>query len=100
MALKVVLSETAKSKLSDLLEYLENKWSVRVKKEFVKKLDKTLFRLSNFPQSSPESNEVKGLFKCVLTNQTNIFYRVTKDEIEIVTFFDSRQDPKKIPTIK
>ena len=37
MSKKVVLSSTAKEKLSDLLEYLEDNWSARVKNDFIKK---------------------------------------------------------------
>lgn len=96
MALKVVLSSSAKNTLSDLLVYLENKWSVQVKKEFIKKLDKSISRISSFPKSCPESKEMKGLFKCVVTKQTSIFYRVGSFEIEIVSIFDNRQDPKKL----
>ena len=96
MQRKVVLSSTAKSKLSDLLKYLEHKWSSKVKDDFTKKLDQSVSRIARYPKSCPESNEIKGLFKCVVTRQTSLFYRIKPKEIEIVTFFDTRQDPGKI----
>ena len=93
--MKVTLSATAKLKLVDLLEYLENKWSSRVKQDFIAKLDKSLNRISSYPKSCPESVDLKGLHKCVVTKQNTLFYRIGTDEIEIVTLFDTRQHPKK-----
>ncbi len=100
MKKKVVLSSTAKAKLSDLLEYLEHKWSGNVKDDFIKKLDRSTSRIAHYPKSCPESNEIKGLFKCVVTKQTSLFYRVKANEIEIITLFDTRQDPEKVKKFK
>ena len=96
MRKEVVLSPTAKTKLSDLLEYLENKWSEKVKKEFIEKLDKSISRISDYPKSYSKSIEIKGLFKCVVTKQTSLFYRIKPKQIEVVTLFDTRQNPKKL----
>ena len=96
MSKKVVLSSTAKDKLSDLLEYLERGWSAKVKNDFIKKLDRSIARISAYPQSCPESTQVRGLYKCVVTKQTSLFYRIKPKEIEVVTLFDNRQDPKKL----
>ena len=52
---KIVLSATAKSKLSELLEYLEKKWSTKVKKDFIRQLDRSMNRISHYPKSCPES---------------------------------------------
>ncbi|RED91308.1 type II toxin-antitoxin system RelE/ParE family toxin [Marinoscillum furvescens] len=97
---RVVLSPTTKSKLGDLLEFLEDKWSAKVKNDFIKKLDKSILQISHYPQSCPESVEVKGLYKCVVTKQNSLFYRVSPDEIEIITLFDTRQDPSKIAALR
>ncbi|MDH5476363.1 MAG: type II toxin-antitoxin system RelE/ParE family toxin [Cyclobacteriaceae bacterium] len=96
MSKKVVFSPTATRKLLVLLEYLENKWSEKVKKEFIEKLDKSILRITDFPKSCSESIEIKGLFKCVVTKQTSLFYRIKSKEIEVVTLFDTRQNPKKL----
>lgn len=32
---------------------------------------------------------------CVLTTQITLYYRINSNEIEIITFFDYRQDPKR-----
>lgn len=96
MKREVVLSKRAKRKLEKLLEYLEKEWSVRIKNEFIKKLDKTLKIIQANPEGFPKTTFIKELHKCVVTKQNTIYYRITKSEIEIVTFFDTRQDPKKL----
>lgn len=45
-----------------------------------------------------ESKFSKGLYKCIVTKQTTFFYRINmkEKEIEIITFFDTRQNPNKL----
>ena len=54
--------------------------------------------ISNFPESCPESKDFKGIFKCVVSKQTTFYYRIVfeNDEIEIITVFDSRQNPNNL----
>jgi len=92
----IKLSKRAAKKLDKLLEYLETEWSVKVKQEFIDKLDKSLKLIQKNPDLFPESTMKRDLHKCVLTKQTTIFYRVDKKNINIVTLFDNRQDPKKL----
>lgn len=96
MKRKVFLSKRAKIKLEKLLEYLETEWSERIKNEFIDKLDNTLNIIQNNPESFPKTTFIKGLHKCVVTKQNTLYYRIKKSRIEIVTIFDSRQDPKKL----
>jgi plasmid stabilization system protein ParE len=96
MANKVVLSPTAKSKLEELLIYLKNEWSEKVRHEFIEKLDDKINQVSHYPKSCPESRTFKGLYKCVVTKQTTFYYRIKIGEIEIAAFIDTRQDPQKL----
>lgn len=74
MAKKVVLSPTAKLKLEELLVYLKQEWSEKVKQEFIEKLDVKVNQVSHYPESCPESRAFKGLYKCVVTKQTTFYY--------------------------
>lgn len=53
-------------------------------------------QIAIYPESCIESKEFRGIFKCVVTKQTTFYYRFISDEIEIITLFDSRQNPKKL----
>ena len=96
--MNVYLSELAESKLLKLSDYLLNKWSVKVRDNFIKKLTNKINQISLHPESCPQSIEFKGLFKCVVTKQTTFYYRISSNfkEIEIITIFDTRQNPNKL----
>ena len=96
--MEVYLSKLAESKLLKLTEYLIEEWNVKVRDEFINKLTEKINQISSHPKSCPQSNKFKGLFKCVVLKQTTFYYRIhiKKQEIEIITFFDSKQDPNKL----
>lgn len=92
----VLVSKTAEKKLEGLFEFLIEKWSFKVKSEFVKKLDRNIEIIKNNPEGFPESENKAGLHKCVITKQTTLYYRYDDDKIVIVTLFDTRQNPEDL----
>ncbi len=93
MSREIRFSKRAAIKLENLLNFLEKEWSIKVKNDFILKLNRTLSNIQQFPESFPESIRKKGLRKCVITKQTTIFYKNDRNRINIVTFFDNRQNP-------
>jgi len=96
--MKVFLSELAESKLLKLSEYLLENWNLKTRDKFIEKLTGKIEQISLLPESCPQSSEFKGLYKCVVTKQTTFYYRISRElnEIEIITIFDTRQNPKKL----
>jgi len=96
--MKVFLSELAELKLLKLNKHLLENWSKKVRDNFIDKLSDRIKQISKQPKSCPESSEFIGLYKCVVTKQSTFYYRIleTKNEIEIITLFDTRQNPKKL----
>ena len=96
--MKVFLSELAESKLLKLSKYLLEEWNVKTRDKFISKLNDKIKQISIQPDSCPKSSEFKNLYKCVVTKQTTFFYRILTErkEIEIITFFDTRQNPHKL----
>ncbi len=90
------LSRRAMKNLDSLLVYLEEEWSTKVKHDFVQKLDKSLKQIQELPDSFPESDNIRGLRKCVVTKQTTVFYKYSDTTIYVVTIFDNRQNPKSL----
>jgi len=93
---KVIISKTAEKKLEKLFEYLILEWSDKVKRDFVKKLAKSIELIKNQPEIFPESIKGNGLRKCVITKQTTIYYRYNSKQINIIIVFDTRQNPNAI----
>jgi plasmid stabilization system protein ParE len=96
MMRKIKLSKRASNRLEKLLEYLELEWSLKVKEDFLNKLDKSLTRIQKFPDSCQQTDFVKGLHMLVVTKQTSIYYRYDPKNITIVTLFDNRMNPDKL----
>lgn len=90
------LSKRAMKKLDSLLVYLEEEWSTKVKHNFILKLDKSFKQIQNLPDSFSESEQIKGLRKCVVTKQTTVFYKYSETTIDVITIFDNRQNPKSL----
>ncbi|PTX59793.1 plasmid stabilization system protein ParE [Kordia periserrulae] len=96
--MKVYLSELAEKKLLKLSDYLLEEWNAKTRNKFLEKFSEKIKQISNLPTSCPQSNEYKGLYKCVVTKQNTFYYRVSNElnEIEIITIFDTRQNPNKL----
>jgi plasmid stabilization system protein ParE len=92
----ITISKTAESKIEKLFDYLLKNWSLKIKSDFVKKLDKNINIIKISPESFPESKKKADLHKCVITKQTTLFYRYDSKRIIIVTIFDTRQNPNKL----
>lgn len=96
MKREIRLSKRAMKGLENLLVYLEEEWSTKVKHEFVLKLDKSFKQIQKLPDSFPESEKIRSLRKCVVTKQTTIFYKYSETSIDVVAIFDNRQNPKSL----
>ncbi|CAN5165380.1 hypothetical protein BH23BAC2_BH23BAC2_27260 [soil metagenome] len=98
MERKVVVSKIAERKLEKLFNYLLENWSVKIKTDFIKKLDKNISLIKSHPESFPKSEKDPNLRKCVVTSQTTLFFKFNDNEIRILTIFDNRQNPDKLKT--
>jgi len=96
MIREIKISRLASKKLDQLFEYLETKWSLKVKKDFIKKLEKSLLLIQKNPEFFQQSTLMKGLYRCVVTKQITIYYKFDEHHIYIVTVFDNRQNPEKL----
>ena len=96
--MNVFLSKSAEEKLLKLTEYLLENWGSKAKKDFINKLTEKINQIALQPQSCPQSSSFKNLYKCVVTKQTTFYYRIATSQksIEIITIFDTRQNPNKL----
>ena len=94
--MKVFLSPLAEYKLTRLLAYLEEEWGTPSKDKFLEKLKEKLAQISSHPRSNPLAEDFDDIFWCVITSQSSFYYRIIKQEIEVITITDNRQNPDKI----
>ena len=96
MKRKVRFSKKAIKTLESLFAFLEREWSLKVKNDFIRKLDKSLEQIQKLQDSFPKSEKVKDLRKCLVAKQTAIFFKYSDSSIDIVAIFDNRKDPNSL----
>ena len=94
--MRVTISERAEKNLDDMVHYLDAEWSVRIRKKFLDLLLKKIEMIKQMPLMYEASLTKKTIRLCVVNKQTSMYYRVKKDEIEIVTIQSNRKNPKKL----
>ena len=96
---KLTFSKRSINDIRKISEYIEAKFSIRIKLIFFERLKKNLDYISSNPENFPNS-EYDDLRKCVVSKQTSIFYKIRSKDIVVVSVFDTRQNPKKINKTK
>ena len=92
---EVVFSERALRELEEISLYLKHKFSIKTKNEFVDKVERLVLQLQKTPELFPKS-ELNNYHKGVIVKQVSVFYRFDDKKINIISVFDTRQNPKKI----
>jgi len=78
--MKVYLSPISEKKIRLILDYLEQEWSRRSREDFLSILHKRLKQISKQPQSCVKSDQFPNLYKCVVTPQSTLFYRIKLED--------------------
>lgn len=92
---KILWSDHAIFELKETIEYLENKWTEKELRTFSAKLDHTIELISKSPEIFPISIEKNNIRKAVVEKHNNLYYRINKNTIEIISLYANRKNPKK-----
>ncbi len=95
MARSVTWSPAAKRSYYQILEYLEKNWTQKELSAFINRTEEAIGHICDNPQLYPYSKE-SDTHKCVLVKQVTLFYRKQGSAIELLVFWDSRQDPARL----
>jgi plasmid stabilization system protein ParE len=93
----IVWTPNALIELEQTIEYLENNFSEKEIKKLAEKIESVIALISKNPNLFPIS-ENQNIHKAVLLKYNSIYYRIKKENIEILSFFSNRQSPDKRKT--
>jgi len=79
--------------LVNIAELIENKWSQREAKKFLEKVQKTLGLVSIQPYMFKASHFDENIRVGLIAKQTSFYYEIHENEIIILFFWDTRQEP-------
>lgn len=91
----IIWSPTAKFTYYEILEYLDENWTIKEVEAFIERTEEVLSHICDNPLLYPYSTE-NDTHKCVMVKQISLFYRVKTNVIELLVFWDNRQNPAKI----
>jgi plasmid stabilization system protein ParE len=90
----VIWSPAARITYYQILEYLLEKWTAKELEAFIDRTEEVINHICLNPLLYPYSRE-SDTHKCVLVRQVSLFYRVKTNAVELLVFWDNRQDPAK-----
>ncbi len=97
--MKVRWTPTARATYFGVLAYLKEAWTKREIQNFVDEVEKVINQIIADPYMFEASRKKKNVRKGFVTKHSTLYYRVKpiKKEIELITFWDNRQDDKRKP---
>lgn len=99
MAKLVVLTAIAEADLEKVTDYLVDNWGSSICETFLLRFEQVCATISDSPDIYPMIYKKEKIRKCVLTRQNTMYFRELPNKIEIITIFDTRQDPDKLSEI-
>lgn len=90
---KLYLSQEARDSFEALLEQVKERWGSKTAKQFQKDARRTLGIVTKFPFAFQTVQEDVRVRRAVVHRTISFLYRVIADEVQIIVFFDNRQDP-------
>ena len=96
MKYKVTISERAENNLDEIIKYLDQEWGEKVKNNFLSKLIKIQYLISTNPFLFIGYSKQKKIHRCLVTKHNFLYFKIIKNEVEIITIHDTRKNPKKL----
>lgn len=98
MNLPIIWSPASREEYADLLAYLERKHGLEPALEFMDKTEAALGQISGFPESGTPTQK-DTVRKKVINKQTSVLYQIYEEAIELLHFWDNRQNPENLENI-
>ena len=77
-----------------VIEYLENKWTEKEIENFIKATERIAIYISVNPQMFRKTNK-KNVHEALVTPHNLLVYKIYPTHIDLITFWDTRQEPYK-----
>jgi plasmid stabilization system protein ParE len=97
MALALVWSRRAIQGYDKIVQYLEQHWTEKEVRSFIKESDEFFTLLSQYPELLQKTSRQKNVYRGPMNKFTLIVYRVKprKNQIELINIRGTRQRPLK-----
>ena len=95
--MKIIWTLRALKTYFKVSDYLQEEWGETVVRNFALEVEKVIGEMQSHPKMFEVSKRYKNVRKGCVTEHNTLFYRIKprKKEIELLIFWDNRQDDKK-----
>ena len=94
MAKEIKWTIEAENTFEKVIEYLNAEWTERKVANFINATNKTITYISENPLMFRQSKR-QNIHEAVITKHNLLLYRIKPKHIELLTFWDTRKNPKK-----
>ena len=84
---------------NNVIEYLKAKWTDKEIEKFVNATNKCVKFISQYPKLFRKTN-IKNVHEALVTPHNLLIYKIYDSHIDLITFWDTRQNPIKKKKIK
>ncbi len=98
MGKEVIWSVKADESFDAIIEYLKTEWSFKEVEKFTKDVLVTVNSISIFPQMFAEFHD-RNIRKALINPNIYMLYKISNEHIELLTFWNNKQDPSKLKNI-
>ena len=95
MDYKIVWTKTAERQFDRIVKYIEQEWSKKISVKFIEQTNEILSILKLYPEAGSIEIRDKKIRGFLISRQVRLFYRMTKKELILLSFFDTRLNPEK-----
>ena len=89
-------TEEANKSFAENISYLGNEWNEKAIEDFIGKTEAALILIEKNPLLFPAVNNKKVFRKCLVVKQISLYYKIRKDRIDLISFWNNYQNPKKL----
>lgn len=93
MALEVFYTPKAKETFVLVYNFIAGKFGVKIANQFLSKAEKTIHLISEQPFMYKSSSIDENVRIATFTKNTSLFYQIQPNSINLLFFFDNRQEP-------
>jgi len=93
MSLTIFYTPKSRETLLSVFNFIENKFGSHSAKAFLTKADKTIQLMSTQPYMFKAAPIGEHIRIAHISKQTSLFYQVTERSINLLFFWDNRQEP-------
>ena len=94
MEYEIIWLPKAEERFQEIIEYLELNWNDKVIAGFIEKTENVLRQMQLKPTMFRHSAKM-DIYEVLITKHNLLLYTIKGSTIKLLTFFDTRQNPKK-----